>query len=184
MNEYTATNRVVVHRLARGIGFTGEGSTTPSRFGIDQTKVDALREFFRAERDEELGRTRFPEYPGYVVYRWSENFINVACEGDGTCHEHRREDIDLYRDNNFVSVTERIAREWFAAHPEPKPAWHDAKPGEVWALTVDGSESAFYPSKSLDRAFTPVAPDTGRTAVGMESFEITAGHRIFPEVSS
>jgi len=74
-------------------------------------------------------------------------------------------------------------REFFEHEANHKP-WHDAKSGEVWVLTVDGVESAFYPSKSLDRCFTPVAPNSGTTAIPFDWPEITDARRIYPEADS
>lgn len=82
------------------------------------------------------------------------------------------------------STVGKIVRGESWKHVErPKP-WQSARPGEVWLLTLNGLESAFYPSKSLDRAFTPVAPNTGTTAVPMDWPEIESGRRIWPEVAS
>lgn len=176
MNEYTASNDYMVRVRATGTELAVEGG-----FGIlhvSKERTQALREFFRAEEDERLGRFRHGEY---VVYPDGEDQLGnrhvvTVWEKNG-----RRDSI--YEDNIPNTVYGASARAYFDAHPEPKP-WHNAKPGEVWVLTVDGAESAFYPSKSLDRAFTPVTPGTGRTAVSMDSFEITAGRRIYPEDDS
>lgn len=139
-------------------------------------EFDALREFFQHERDTDLGRWRWPENPDWVVYHGNDHEVGVVVINERTLEKT----AFTRKSATGLSEKHRAVRAFFDAHPESKP-WHDAKPGDVWILTVDGAESAFHPSKSLDRAFTPVAPETGRTAVGMDSFEITAGRRIWPE---
>lgn len=151
-----------------------------------ESVMDA-EEFFQAKRDAELGRWRWPENPDYVVYR---NKDRAGEPTDGTVvviHEPSGDRAWMDPDGAYSvdggtaqSITD-AGRAYFKAFPFTRKPWQNAQPGEVWSLTVDGSESAFYPSKSLDRAFTPVAPGTGRTAVAMDSFEIEAGRRIWPE---
>lgn len=139
-------------------------------------RTTALREFFQNERDQELGRWRWPENPDYVIIPRARG-VRVVSETTGMSLDARR---GQYRGGGATLFGAAAA--YFDAHPERKP-WEDAKPGEVWLLTLDGDESAFYPSKSLSRAFTPVAPNTGMTAVSMNWPEITAGRCIWPESS-
>lgn len=180
MSKFTASNGigVEINEDEQIIFEVPNRPTTP--IWVTNGEIDALREYIIAQEDKRLGRWRWPESPSLVVYAWNPNWVNVVNENDGDAAQHRRQDVDAARDRNFIAITEAAARAYFDAHPEPKP-WHDAKPGDVWALTVDGEESAFYPSKSLDRAFTPVKPESGRTAVSFDSFEITAGRRIWPD---
>ncbi|HLS01167.1 MAG TPA: hypothetical protein VK054_04190, partial [Beutenbergiaceae bacterium] len=35
-------------------------------------------------------------------------------------------------------------------HPEPKPAWHDAEPGEVWVVEVCGLQYASLVDEEKD----------------------------------
>lgn len=149
-----------------------------------ETAMDA-EEFFQAKHDNEIGRWRCAADPEYVVYpdalrvHGARSGIRVWNERTGVSRHYANvEGVD-----GLGGYFDEAARAYFEAHPERKP-WHDAKPGQVWALTVDGAESAFYPSKSLARAFTPVAPETGRTAVSMDSFEITDGRKIWPKDAS
>jgi hypothetical protein len=135
-------------------------------------------EFFQAKRDAELGRWRSPLHPDYVVYLIGYEALVIG-EHVGLSQRFERSAVDAASSR----VPEQVAAAYFEAHPERKP-WHDAKPGEVWLLTLDGVESAFYPSKSLDRHFTPVAPSTGTTAVTFDWPEIEAGRRIWPEDAS
>ncbi len=59
----------------------GEGVTRVSRSAhIDAEMVPTLREFFQAERDEELGRWRWPDDPDFVVYAEDDGVHNVVNE--------------------------------------------------------------------------------------------------------
>ena len=46
---FTASNGIRVIPLSKGLTFALPGSATPSQWGINQEKVDALREFFQHE---------------------------------------------------------------------------------------------------------------------------------------
>lgn len=140
----------------------------------------ALREFFQAERDEELGRWRWPENPEYVViegprsdYRNQRTVVVVnertldrwwLNEGVMSAREDRPEN-------------RHAARAFFEAHPEPKP-WHDAKPGEVWELTFSeaGGGGAvaliFHKGKFRNPQYVSRVP--------LDDPTITAGRRIWP----
>lgn len=104
--------------------------------------VKALREFFQHERDEELGRWRWPEKPEWVVYAKRPGFsahngadLLVINEAYGESMEYSRA---LDDGTEYVEQDERAAlaaRAYFEAHPERKP-WEDAKTGEAWVLHV------------------------------------------------
>jgi len=152
---------------------------------LSQAAAYAADEYFQAKHDEDLMRWRDPLEPDRVVSRMIGGGIHVYDERGLTYSVFTRPAFGGHAvrtsvgDFGFTATADRF----FEAHPEPKP-WESAKHGEVWALTVDGAETAFYPSKSLDRAFTPVAPGTGRTAVAMNSPEISDGRCIWPEDAS
>lgn len=186
MTEFTASNGVGVDLNDDEQIIFDVPNRPTSPIWMRPQETEALAEYFRAQEDKRLGRWRWPENTDYVVYRdHGAHYIDqpavivvnettggsayavtgsISASGVGACDDEMLTAVQAY----------------FDAHPDPKP-WHDARPGEVWVLTVDGEESAFYPSKSLDRAFTPVKPETGRTAVAFDSFEITDGRRIWPE---
>ena len=108
--------------------------------------TDALREFFLHERDNELGRWRWPENPNYVVYPVPAGndpctIVEVLDESCGQSVQYPR--VYFERHGNAPLSPEAIAaRAYFAAHPEPKP-WYGAQEGEAWAITVNGKE---YPA--------------------------------------
>lgn len=147
---------------------------------LDDADMQALREFFRQERDEELGRWRWPENPDYVVYADEDDHVSTIHEPTGVEQGYfSRAVASTYAGRGGA---EQAAHAYFEAHPEPKP-WQDAKPGEIWALTVldEGAERAytvrpgrFVGEDARGEYWTP--PFDCKT--------FTAGRRIWPEPSN
>ena len=141
--------------------------------------TEALRAFFQAERDEQLGRWRDPENPDYVAYPGSvsPDWVVVLDESTGRADVVFKQRQNPPKDSAFTLVAER----YFAAHPQPKP-WVDAKPGEVWALTYAGIEETAWVAD-----FTWGAPPRFRqfknllNPIFTNDKHITAGRRIWPE---
>jgi len=73
-------------------------------------------------------------------------------------------------------------REFFLREREAKP-WHDAEPGEVWVLTVDGSEEFPCSVSPSGPDFEPIAHPVWAT-IARGSDRITSARRIWPEVES
>lgn len=148
---------------------------------INEEYKEALREFFQHERDEELGRWRWPENPDYVVY--------VKCESESeplagvrVLHERTGRSRDIGRAvvnacEATVSGFGRAAREYFEAHPERKP-WHEAKPWETWVFTIDGKEQSA--TLDEDREFRDRSFHTC-SWMHVKDDRISAGRRIWPE---
>ena len=99
--------------------------------------TNALRAFFQAERDQELGRWRDPEDPNMVVYPHP------------TLNDDDRRRIWLFNELSGAAwldwehiASPGPARRYFAAHPdvEPHKPWHDAKVGEYWLVTLEGAD--------------------------------------------
>ncbi|MCE0510875.1 hypothetical protein LVJ59_17650 [Microbacterium sp. KKR3/1] len=106
--------------------------------------AQALREFFKHERDEELGRWRWPENPDYVVMDRGVGFVAILHEPTmGTTTWERS-----WRDAR--STPDEAGLAYFDAHPERKP-WHEAKPGEVWALTTNQHAEEWAAKVSTDQ---------------------------------
>lgn len=161
----------------RVVGAATSASGNPGFTDGSESAV-ALREFFRHERDEELGRWRWPENPDYVVYPDYDGHVSTLHEITGIERGSYSRDGVTGANDNATSVL--AARAYFAAHPISKP-WHDAKPGEVWLLTLAGGDE--QPSVVFD--FDGVAHFS---IPGIEDFSInygriTAGRRIFPEAT-
>ncbi|MEW2011515.1 hypothetical protein AB0300_18830 [Microbacterium sp. NPDC078814] len=144
---------------------------------INEEYKEALREFFQHERDKELGRWRWPDNPDYVVYAKDTGDWLVLNESTGhTKHYTHREHANVGGSNMT-----KAARAYFEAHPERKP-WHDAKPGEVWELTLD-DESEHIVFVHADRT---VGGRDGVSAGGAyfdidDATGIVSGRRLWPE---
>lgn len=166
MTEFTASNGLRIERdddavrIHHGYGFL-------DHHAISAAEAQALREFFQHERDAELGRWRWPENPDYVVYQADSGRVRVLRESDGKSGVWSR----AQKNDGWMFAQPAIA--YFDAHPETKP-WHDAQEGEVWVITVRGEE---YPAIFQADAFRD-----GGGSWAME--DITAGRRIYPEVSA
>ena len=174
--KFVASNGVEVRRFETRPGIWWD--TTES-----EKKEAALREFFLHERDTELGRWRFNAY--LVVYpavnhqpRNNARSVNVLDERTGRLHM-RHEGQVAHRETN--PAFSEAAFSYFAAHPEPKP-WHDAKPGEVWALTYGGQETAHVWTDRWAGQGNAFVSD--RAIVESDDPDITAARRIWPEVVS
>lgn len=186
--KFTASNGVEISITLEGIetyllGKGGVISGGERRWTVatgNKEGTQALREFFLAERDEELGRWRWPENREVVAWesrRSNERDVTVFDEGSGYVgYFNRSEVVDVAPNEGAVR---RAARAYFAAHPASK-SWHDAMPGEVWLLTLAGDDD--QPAGVFD--FDGVAHFS---IPGIEDFSInygriTAGRRIWPEV--
>ncbi len=169
MNDYVADNGVVL---------TGtDDDSIRWHPGISQRRAsEVLREFFQAERDQELGRWRDPENPDYICYpvAGDPDDIWVVYEGSGLAYMRERNQA-FYAGNKFSEV----ARRYFAAHPEPKP-WHAARPDcdEIWVLTIHGCEQPVYVTEFGGE---PAFQVPGGETMSLSHGAITAGHRVWPE---
>lgn len=151
----------------------------------------AAREFFLHERDQELGRWRWPENVDYVVYPVGDETVDVLRErsvsdksrGPGRQAGIARDQAATW-DKDYSQNFYAAARAYFAAHPEPKP-WHDAKPGEVWVLAVDGlEEMVMVVHESKYGGYRFRLNDREGTVYALDTPAIRAGRRIWPEASN
>ena len=137
---------------------------------------EALRAFFQAERDEELGRWRDPENPDMVVYPHDDVNTTVHDETTGAYLNWSREqaeDDEYSRGFGFAT-----ARAYFAAHPEPKP-WDAARPDEIWALTDEDREEVFRCGEH--GLYQLKTGNPLGSLLSCSHNKITAGRRIWPE---
>lgn len=189
MNEFTASNGVTIRYK---VGIDGAGyliGTSPGLSGDEWTDasaspegIEALREFFRAEEDERLGRWRSTIDAAWTVVVQADSGYVIFRHDDG----ERGFSVAPDQSNmpSWARELQEVAREYFDAHPEP---WHDAKAGEVWVVNFDGlKEVVCYCVASSDYTggigFSPIgAPIAGP---GIKDTIITSARRIFPEVAS
>lgn len=177
MNEFTASNGVTVS-VDQGVQF-GPDRGWWGFYGILGQEWDALREFFRAERDEELGRWRWPENPDYVVYP-SDQFaagvagawVRVVHEGTSFVEEFARHAAAQATRADMLFPA--AAKAYFDAHPERKP-WHEAKEGEVWLLTLPNSTQAWFVNGAYFQSTKTL------TNIALDYERITDGRRIWSE---
>ena len=179
--------RIEVHDNNSRIDIKCTGSSGEQHF-LSVKETQAAREFFQHERDEELGRWRWPENPDYVVYpviqsaherAFRQNLsVMVFHEPTGVLKGYCREED---QGGDLTREYPGAARAYFKAHPERKP-WEDAQPGEVWVLTFDGAEDTFkaYESRLGKTYFTR----SRETSTDLVNERITAGRRIWPEDAS
>ena len=137
--------------------------------------TEALRAFFQAERDEQLGRWRDTENPDMVCSPVVGDLdaVWVVYEGDGSRYHATRTDWERIHPH-YVSET---ARRYFQSHPEPKPRpWEEAKVGEIWEIDL----LELGPSACLvtEGDFVEIS---GRFEVAIGSSLIESGRRIWPE---
>lgn len=148
MNDFTASNGLRITERQNGNGYkfgSPEDADMGILSGISLEKADALREIFRAEEDERLGRWRDPERDSFVVYPQGSAGIVVLCESTGISQVFPdREYVDGFR-SSYLSPS---AYAYFDAHPEPTPL--PTQPGlymgallgdypTIWSLNGDGS---------------------------------------------
>lgn len=138
--------------------------------------VDALREFFQHERDEELGRWRWPEHPDYVVLPRLRGWVCVISESTGQTLDARR--------GQYLGTEPTLfgaANAYFEAHPERKP-WEDAKPGEVWAISTENVADEVAVRVAIqNETLTFEYVKSISTHLDASDKRIVSGRRIWPE---
>lgn len=163
----------------------GEDGTVTFHLGngyLDPNTALDAEELFQAKRDRELGR-----------WRWAENPDWIAVEGDRspdgrTVVVVNERTLDRFWFNERVmtipadaSAAHKAGCAYFEAHPEVKP-WHDAKRGEVWAVTETNGE-ALYRVSGWGR-FEQVSGDDGLLSMPVSHVSITDARRVWPEDAS
>lgn len=169
--KFTASNGVAIAEDESGLTL----STTDWRKGRE-----AMAEFSLHERDQELGRWRWPENPEYVVYPdgTSRRVVRESTGQMMTVTLHDRKVMTTYLES-WVGA----AKAYDAAHEpahEPAKPWHDAKDGHLYILRFDDfpdtDVSALVKEGEFiynDHCHVGVAP--------LDSKEIVSARRIWPE---
>lgn len=174
MNEYKTSNGATVYLDSDGrLKFQRDSPLCANT--LEDFWVQAAREYFQAERDEELGRWRDPENPDWVCYLAKEDSVHVFNEQTGNRAFYWLRDSLPAR--LWLEGAERdsydAARRYFAAHPEPMP-WDAARPGEVWVLTINGDSHPYR--RTEHGTWLSVTP-----GVYLGDDTIEGAHRIWPE---
>lgn len=89
----------------------------------------ALLEWAQHEHDLELGRWRDSKEPDLVVYPLDTNAVTVFDEITESEYLMRLNEIRLEQGDPINDAVRR----YLAA--QPRPAWHDAKPGQLWIVS-------------------------------------------------
>lgn len=177
--KFVASNRVEISRSGKGV-YDHESRRSIS---MSEGEVDALREFFRHERDEELGRWRSSIHPSWTAVE------------DGRVYRFTNDDgkrgFDVHKEDRsytgWLGELREVAKEFLGAHPASNP-WHDAEPGEVWVLATDMDGEFAFTVVQRDGfnagvlSFAPVG-EWHVPYLGYRAPAITAGRRIFPEAT-
>lgn len=179
-DTFTASNGVTLHPHDSRMDVNCSGSAHPDGHKLSVKETEALREFFQHERDEELGRWRWPDNPQYVVYPRGDSGVRVLREtGMGDLEWVDRGDERSYE---FCHA----ARAYFGAHPERKP-WHAPDAGDHWALHIahgmalSGDEHLYKYTRWGSQGRWGFVPTDGGSVLDPTDPTITAGRRIWPE---
>jgi hypothetical protein len=180
MNDFTASNGLRLIQRDGGSTYELLSSDGDNMFEgaewLGSQDMDALREFFQAEADERLGRWRWPDNRDIYVTAEHVGFVTVVDERDpanpGTWERYWR---DAKTEKGRAGVA------YFDAHPEPKPAWHEAIRGEVWEIAKVDQEAALYVVENTEQRFIHV--ERRLLALNIDDLGIVSGRRIWPEVS-
>ena len=145
---------------------------------LTTANFETLREYFQAERDEQLGRWRDPENPDMVCYpvECDPNAVWVVYEGDGRRYHATRTGWELTRPH----YASEAAGRYFQAHPDPNP-WRAAQPDEIWVLTVGEKTGPYKICTDTQRVWGFELIERPYTAIRRNDPRITAGRRIWPE---
>lgn len=178
---FVASNGWEVERLSDGqcsLRKPVVGTGLDARTWCGPDEYEAIAEFVRNERDEELGRWRSPTHPDlvvYVVYPGNPGYVQVFSES--TCYTAVYNE-DGARGAERATIFAEVAVEYFDAHKpeEPKP-WLDAALGEVWELTSrGGATEAWIVEKKDDKNHF----FGSGFYMPLDNSIITAGKRIWP----
>jgi hypothetical protein len=158
MDKFTASNGVSV-KLDGALLFGASTHTT--YVAASESQVQALREFFQAERDEELGRWRSEGAPDWVAREVERSTDGRRCV---EVLNERTFQGGTYNDRVMeggTAPTHSVAREYLEAHPEPvREPWHDARPGQIWTVATAGGARQDLALVNTDAEFVIATGET------------------------
>ncbi|WP_374978136.1 hypothetical protein ACEYYH_10670 [Microbacterium trichothecenolyticum] len=192
MSGFTASNGIPVTLTADGrLIVENADHTYPATVAAGE-HVDALREFFRDERDANLGRWRWPANPEWLVKYIGEHMVVVVHETEfwqsvgrqGTFNQFHFRDARNHGDvlSDKAAAYKRAAWAFFEAHPEhcPKP-WTEAKLGEVWVVAAERDGIGEIAAVKVASGHFDILD--GRDGGYIRPQDVTSGRRIWPEVA-
>ena len=145
---------------------------------ITEPLGDALCEYFQYERDQKLGRVRWPENPDYVIYR-DEQYDDEEGRYVRVLHEPRA--VALTAWDKWPAeprITSDFAARWYFTEGPGKQErpWEQAEAGEVWRLTHYGEEQNAVAEK--DSSSGRVRFNTHDNYISAEDRGVTAGRKL------
>ncbi len=105
-------------------------------FILDWETEKTIREFLQFEEDRIVGRWRIPGGPDEVVIPDPGDPNQIRVESTKGCENEPWTRLQADQILNDCVFGYETAVAYFEAHPAPPP-WHNAKPGEVWVITLD-----------------------------------------------
>lgn len=139
-DKFVASNGVPIVGIARPLGDDLWFAIGESADLLTAHEVEALREYFIQERDEQLGRWRSPEHPDFAVYPIKDGdavWVLNEAEAGAIRASAPATRINARATNNPYDLA---ANAYFAAHPEPKPWEVDPKFGDAWVFKSADSD--------------------------------------------
>src|SRR5690625_2954402 len=175
---FTASNGVTVTIEHDGylIATTDDGMCHAT--GRAALGIQARREYLTADRDQELGHWK-DEETGLLDYQINDVPYTVFVF-DETYADHgtwTREEVGP----TVVGFGAPIAERFFAAHPEPKP-WHNAQPGEAWAVALGSNapDPVLVVNHERRPMFQYGSDQNGPERIETYNANITHAERIWP----
>lgn len=146
----------------------------PEGLGLGLESQTSLEEYFQFTRDAAFGRWRWPANDAFLVYpnRGPEGSVLVIDETTG-------DRSWVGRAETFGSSSDPLlqaARAYYASTADPSKPWRNAKPGEIWAVTIRGREIAGKVDGDME-----IRDEDEGDWLHLASIEITAGRRLWPE---
>lgn len=177
--EYQASNGIKVDSETQGITglrrITFDHGNHGTSVEMSAEEAVALIESLDHEKDDELGRWRWPENPDYVVYApvGYSHYVRVLDERSAILEVIHREHLE-----GRGSLMAQAARAYFEAHPDRRP-WNDAEEGDIWVLT--GAGGLEQPWRRVNGVWRSIGTDRERT---YDAVAARSGRRIWPEDAS
>lgn len=129
-NTFTASNGYAL-RLFEDGWLNMDNAEGDCIDNVPPNRLTALREYFTAERDAELGRERDAINSDLVVYPKGDDQVCVINESACTIWDFTRSyALDALDDPGRLGAASR----YFEQHPEPRE-WKSAPAGELWEIT-------------------------------------------------
>ena len=169
MNEYAASNGYTLKASIGSILVHNRGEEVAHALG--KFSIEALREFFQHERDEERGLWRSPSDPTWTAVRRNTTIYFQNEDHERSFHFVPKLEASIQA---WSSDLQALAYEYIKAHPERKP-WQDATAEDVWVITWGNQIMESAARLSREGLFLIIGGGIVRPE------DIRTGRRIWPE---